>query len=182
MNNELKMGRRNIGAMQTYEDVPKDDVRKNFDFTLAVADINKGRVQSPEELSDRFEELFNIAAEQGMLPRYEHLALVSGLPRSTFYEYGNEKSPYAPNNGYLDIIKKAKLIIASMEAGLATTGKIPAPVYIFREKNYSGMKDTQDIQVTPNQNSQIPENAEEIIDKLPERNSASDLLMIEGGE
>ena len=182
MSDEFRIGRRNIGAMQTYNDVPKDDVRKNFDFTLAVAEINTGRVQSPEELADRFEQLFNVAAEQGMLPRYEHLALVSGLPRSTFYEYGNDKSPYAPNKGYLDVIKKAKLIIASMEAGLASTGKIPAPVYIFREKNYSGMKDTQDIQVTPNQNSQIPENAEEIIDKLPERNSASDLLMIEGGE
>ena len=54
--------------------------------------------------------------------------------------------------------------------------------HIFREKNYSGMKDTQDIQVTPNQNSQIPENAEEIIDKLPEKNSASDVAMLESGE
>lgn len=182
MSNEFKMGRRNIGAMQTYNDVPKDDVRKNFDFTLAVAEINTGRVQSPEELADRFEKLFDIAAEQGMLPRYEHLALISGLPKSTFYDYGNEKYEHTPNPKYSEIIKKAKLVIASMEAGLATTGKIPAPVYIFREKNYSGMKDTQDIQVTPNQNSQIPENAEEIIDKLPERSSASDVAMLESGE
>lgn len=61
-------------------------------------------------------------------------------------------------------------------------GKIPAPVYIFRSKNYYGMKDVQEVKVEANQNSQIPENAEEIIDKLPERNSASDLLMIESGE
>ena len=61
-------------------------------------------------------------------------------------------------------------------------GKIPAPVYIFRSKNYYGMKDVQEVKVEANQNSQIPENAEEIIDKLPERSSASDLLMIESGE
>ena len=44
------------------------------------------------------------------------------------------------------------------------------------------MKDVQEVKVEANQNSQIPENAEEIIDKLPERSSASDLLMIDGGE
>ena len=65
---------------------------------------------------------------------------------------------------------------------MVANGKIPAPVYIFRSKNYYGMKDVQEVKVEANQNSQIPENAEEIIDKLPERNSASDLLMIEGGE
>lgn len=65
---------------------------------------------------------------------------------------------------------------------MVANGKIPAPVYIFRSKNYYGMKDVQEVKVEANQNSQIPENAEEIIDKLPERNSASDLLMIESGE
>lgn len=34
------------------------------------------------------------------------------------------------------------------------------------------MKDTQDIQVTPNINAQVPDNAEEIIDKLPERTAS----------
>ena len=65
---------------------------------------------------------------------------------------------------------------------MVANGKIPAPVYIFRSKNYYGMKDVQEVKVEANANSQIPENAEEIIDKLPERNSASDLLMIEDGE
>ena len=65
---------------------------------------------------------------------------------------------------------------------MVANGKIPAPVYIFRSKNFYGMKDVQEVKVEANQNSQIPENAEEIIDKLPERSSASDLLMIESGE
>lgn len=136
-NAPANMGRRNIGAMQNNGDVPKDDVRKHFDFSLAVAEINTGRVQSADELAERFEQLFQIANEKGMIPRYEHLALISGLPRSTFYDYGNPNYPYAPGAEYSDTIRKAKMLIASMEAGLANSGKIPAPVYIFREKNYS---------------------------------------------
>lgn len=62
---------------------------------------------------------------------------------------------------------------------MVANGKIPAPVYIFRSKNYYGMKDVQEVKVEANQNSQIPENAEEIIDKLPER---EDLLVLESGE
>ena len=81
-----------------------------------------------------------------------------------------------------DIIKKAKDYSATYDAEMVANGKIPAPVYIFRSKNYYGMKDVQEVKVEANQNSQIPENAEEIIDKLPERSSASDLLMIESGE
>lgn len=79
-------------------------------------------------------------------------------------------------------MKKAKDYIATYDAEMVANGKIPAPVYIFRSKNFYGMKDVQEVKVEANQNSQIPENAEEIIDKLPERNSASDLLMIEDGE
>ena len=62
---------------------------------------------------------------------------------------------------------------------MVANGKIPAPVYIFRSKNFYGMKDVQEVKVEANQNSQIPENAEEIIDKLPER---EDLLALESGE
>ena len=79
-------------------------------------------------------------------------------------------------------MKKAKDYIATYDAEMANQGKVPSPVYIFRSKNYYGMKDVQEVKVEANQNSQIPENAEEIIDKLPERNAASDLLMIESGE
>ena len=83
---------------------------------------------------------------------------------------------------FTPIVKKAKDYIATYDAEMVHQGKIPAPVYIFRSKNYYGMKDVQEVKVEANANSQIPENAEEIIDKLPERNAASDLLMIESGE
>jgi hypothetical protein len=48
------------------------------------------------------------------------------------------------------MIKNAKQIIAGIDAKLAAEGKIPQVVYIFRAKNFYGMKDQQDVIVTPN--------------------------------
>lgn len=55
-----------------------------------------------------------------------------------------------------------------MRLGLAKSGKIPAPVYIFREKNYGGLRDVQEIQAGPIQDPTKPKNEQEILDALPE--------------
>lgn len=162
-----KMGRRNIGAMQNRDNVPKDDVKKALGFSMKVAKLCPDRVQSPEELADRFDALFEMAYKEGVLPRYEHLVLVSGLPKSTFYDYGSETSTSNVAHTYLDIIKRAKSLISASEANLAATGKIPAPVYIFREKNYGGLRDVQEIQATNTYNTD-PKDPEEVVAALPD--------------
>ena len=48
------------------------------------------------------------------------------------------------------MIKKAKEILAGIDAKLVSMGKIPQVTYIFRAKNFFGMKDQQDVVVTPN--------------------------------
>ena len=164
----IKMGRRNIGAMQNRDNLPRDDVKKQLGFALKIAAINTGRVKSPDELADRFKQLFDLSFEEGILPRYEHLVLVSGLPKSTFYDYGNENYQYVPDPRYSEVIKGAKALISASEAGLASTGKIPAPVYIFRAKNYEGLKDVQEIQAGPIQDPTKPTNASDILNALPE--------------
>lgn len=162
-----KMGRRNIGAMQNRDNIPKDDVKKALGFSMKVAKLCPDRVQSPQELADRFDALFEMAYQEGVLPRYEHLVLVSGLPKSTFYDYGSETSTSNIAHTYLDIIKRAKSLISASEANLAATGKIPAPVYIFREKNYGGLRDVQEIQATNTYNTD-PKDPEEVVAALPD--------------
>ena len=78
-----------------------------------------------------------------------------------------------------------RLILGSLICAFALTSC--SSVTLLRTKEMKAVgddvkKDVQEVKVEANQNSQIPESAEEIIDKLPERSSASDLLMIEGGE
>ena len=47
-------------------------------------------------------------------------------------------------------LKKAKNLIASLDAELAQEGKIQPVVYMFRAKNFYGMQDKQEVVVTPN--------------------------------
>lgn len=47
--------------------------------------------------------------------------------------------------------KKGKEILAGIDAKLVSMGKIPQVTYIFRAKNFFGMKDQQDLVVTPAQ-------------------------------
>lgn len=164
---EMKMGRRNIGAMQKIDNIPNEEAKKALDFSLGISQINTGRVQSPDELAERFEKLFELAVDFGRLPRYEHLVMVSGLPKSTFYDYGNENYEHTPNPRYSDVIKRAKYVISAAEADLASSGKIPAPVYIFRAKNYEGLRDVQEIKATSDFNTD-PQTPEEIVNALPD--------------
>lgn len=58
-------------------------------------------------------------------------------------------------------------------------GKIPPSLWIFRAKNYLGMKDVQQIEaVTPNQGD-VPNNSDEILATLPE---APDTIEIQNNE
>ena len=168
------MGRRNIGVMN--DNKPKSQqerelASKVLDFNLNVMRQGRTKPKSVEELQERFENYLIQCADAGLPPTVEGLALISGWCRSTFYDIANGKMC----TQYTDTINNAKDYVCNYDASMAILGKINAPIYIFRSKNFYDMKDTQDIQVTPNVSKQVPENVEEIIDKLPERiNSASE--------
>ena len=48
------------------------------------------------------------------------------------------------------MIQKAKEILAAIDAELVSHGKIPQVTYIFRSKNFFGMRDQTDVVITPN--------------------------------
>ncbi len=48
------------------------------------------------------------------------------------------------------MIKKAKQIMASMDANLVSENKIPQVTYIFRSKNFYNMRDQAEVVITPN--------------------------------
>lgn len=147
------------------EDKDKILVKEIGNFNLMLFNKYNGKPDSPEELADRFSDYFQLCLEYNQIPTVEGLAMISGYARSSFFDIS--QGTFKPE--FTDIVKKAKDYIAFFDAGLAVKGKIPAPTYIFRSKNFYGMKDTQDVQITPNVNPNIPEDAEEIIKKLPEK-------------
>ena len=57
------------------------------------------------------------------------------------------------------MIKQAKEMLAAMDADLVSNNKIPQVTYIFRAKNFFGMKDQTDVVITPNNpvGAEVPE-------------------------
>ena len=64
-----------------------------------------------------------------------------------------------------EIIKKAKQILASMDAELAAEGKIQPVVYMFRSKNFYEMRDSQELVLTPNTQRLSDSDYQEIAEK-----------------
>ena len=84
----------------------------------------------------------------GEIPTVEAMSLALGYDRKTIWswEVGGEGSTPARRN----LIKKAKEFLASFDAQLVQEGKVNPTTYIFRAKNYFGLKDEVEYVLTPN--------------------------------
>ena len=106
------------------------------------------RVKDDDELEQRIEQYFVTCEECGEWPTWEAMCLAIGYDRKTVYGWTSGEINASPRRR--DLVKKAKDILASYDAALVSNGKMNPVPYIFRAKNYYGMKDQADIVVTPN--------------------------------
>lgn len=106
-------------------------------------------VQSDEELCERLNWFFSECARTQQLPNVEKMSNALGYHRNTLLDWEHGTSGgFSPMTA--GIIKKAKQILASIDAELAQEGKTQPVVYMFRAKNFYGMRDQQDVVLTPN--------------------------------
>ena len=103
-------------------------------------------VKSDEECRERLYWFFDTCEKTGQLPTVEKMVMALGTIRQTAWDWEQQKGC---SQRRADMIKKAKGFIASFESEMVTEGKINPVVYIFRAKNYFGMKDQQDVVVRP---------------------------------
>ena len=79
------------------------------------------------------------------LPTVEKMCLAMGTVTSTVNDWQHgTKGPVRAS-----MIKKAKQILAALDAELAASGKIDRVVYIFRAKNFFGMVDKKEYTLEP---------------------------------
>jgi hypothetical protein len=135
--------------------IEQDDEKRAFmakciENNLVFFNIGLKPVKSDEELCERLDFFFMECAKTQQLPTIEKMANCIGYHRQTLFDWetGANKG-FSPDTSY--IIKKAKQILASMDAELAAEGRMQPVVYLFRSKNFYGMKDQQEMVVTPNQ-------------------------------
>ena len=123
--------------------------------------FNRDIVKTDEECAERINGYFRDCHEQQMLPTVECLSLALGTTRKTVWDWENGLGCSKLRS---DMIKKAKQILAAIDAELVSSGKIPQVVYIFRAKNFFGMSDQQEITINA-QNGQDQERSVEDVKK-----------------
>lgn len=123
----------------------KDEIKQILNNSLYW--YKKDMVKTDDECAERLAEYFDRIAETGEIPTVEKMCLALGTVRRTVWDW--EQGNLGDTRSHM--IKKAKEILASLDAELVSTGKIPQITYIFRSKNFFGMKDQQEYVLTPNQ-------------------------------
>jgi hypothetical protein len=121
----------------------KDEIKQILKNSLYW--YNREIVKTDEECAERLNEYFARLAETGEIPTVEKMCLALGTVRQTVYDWeqGTQGSARAV------MIKKAKEILASLDAELVSRGKIPQITYIFRAKNFFQMSDKQEFTLIP---------------------------------
>ena len=114
--------------------------------------MQKGRESKPandEEIEQRCLEYCLECYKTGQRMTVEKLALALGITRETLHQWEIGGPGSTPRRS--DIIRKTKDVISSYDAEMVISGKLNPVPYIFRAKNYYGMRDQTDIAIEPKQ-------------------------------
>ena len=109
------------------------------------------KVTSDEELCERLAQYFQRCIDREIIPTVEEMWLYCGKHRGWADEvYAGRIKGFSPETRGL--IKKAREYMATFDGKAALEGEINPIVYFFRAKNYYGMVDKQEIEVSPTSN------------------------------
>lgn len=129
--------------------IKKQEIARVQSDCMAFYRLGATKVKSDKELVERLEQFFDMCINLETPVTVEKMCLSLGYAVSSIWdiETGRRKG-FSPETA--EIIKKAKSFIQTCDADLAINGNMDRVVYLFRAKNYYGMKDQQDVVVTPN--------------------------------
>lgn len=100
------------------------------------------KVKDDEDCRQRLIAFFEYYAKTGGIPTVEKMALALGTSPQGLWDWEVRKTKGGERS---EMVKAAKIYLSAIDADLALLGYIDKVVYIFRAKNYYGMKDTQDV-------------------------------------
>lgn len=100
------------------------------------------KVKDDEDCRQRLIAFFEYYAKTGGIPTVEKMALALGTSPQGLWDWEVRRTKGAERS---EMVKAAKIYLSAIDADLALLGYIDKVVYIFRAKNYYGMKDTQDV-------------------------------------
>ena len=130
-------------------------------FHAPEVDIN-----DPESVDDAITNYFQNCIDKGLRPGNLGLYTALGLSKqevsNAIHGVGKKLNP-----AVVDLIKKAKRVMGTYREILGSEGKLNPSTLIFWQKNYDGLKDMQDITITPNIGMEADSTPEQIEADIP---------------
>lgn len=122
-------------------------------------------VKMVEVMQERFTRYLALCAERDIKVGNQGAYLAIGIDKGTAWDWLNRVNV---NPVVSDFIKKVQQICAYYREGLMADGKVNPATGIFWQKNYDGMKDQQEVVLTPNNPLGDSQNAETLKQKYIE--------------
>lgn len=146
------------------DDSKREMIGKAVTNVMAFHEMGKTPITDLEDMCNRLNTFFRMCADTQQIPSMEKLILALGVPRRTLNDWMNQKTP-GLGPGTSEVLLRAKDLLAAVDAELVMEGKVNPVTYIFRAKNFYGMKDKIDYSVETDGQLQATESTESIANK-----------------
>jgi transcriptional regulator with XRE-family HTH domain len=122
-----------------------------------------------------------MCAESGQIPTVEEMAMYSGYSQATVWDWENGRRK-GFSSQTAELVKKAKEYLKMFDAKLVISGKVNPIVYFFRAKNYYGLIEKQEIEVSSAVNAEQDMSAEDIAKRYIEDGKTVETTFAEDAE
>ena len=136
-----------IVAMQNPE-LPDGYNTRRIAFMMEILPTEPLDCNDVDEMERRFARYLELCHEHDMKVGNQAAYAAIGLDKQQVWDYVNRASA---NPRRADFLKKVQKICALYREGLMEDGKINPVTGIFWQKNYDGLRDQQEVVLTPNQ-------------------------------
>lgn len=119
------------------------------------------RVYNDDDLEKALDQYFDECQQNGVIPTVEEMYLYIGYTRRWGNDIRNGRyGGFSPRT--VQILERVHEMLAAFDAKLVMTGKVHPTNYIFRSKNFHGMRDEQQVNVSAGFDEQKKISADEI--------------------
>ena len=142
------MAYRNNYLQNAGADATPEEINDLIAYAVDVFKATPPDLHNAEEVRQAIENYFQSCIKRGVRPGNLGLYAALGITKQDYYDVvnGRNKSKVSPD--CVDLLKKANRAMSAYREGLALKGKLNPVTYIFMGKNYDGLQDQTQIEVT----------------------------------
>lgn len=162
----LEKARANSPIMQGQTmEIPEEYNTRRIKFMQIILPTEPLDCNDVAEMERRFARYLELCAQWNMKVGNMAAYAAIGIDKDTAYEWTTRRTMNPERTRF---VKKVQQVCALYREGLMEDGKVNPVTGIFWQKNYDGLKDQQEVVLTPNNPLGEAQNAEELRQKYLE--------------